>query len=451
MLNAGFQIKKLVQLALPVLIAQVAQTMMGLIDTVMAGRVGPADMAAVAVGTSLWLPTILLFAGIIMAMPPLISHLHGANEEGKIRPLVHQALYLALGSSVLTMVILANADLVLGRMDLEPALLHLSNGYLNAVLWGAPAFLLFQVLRSFTEGLSWTLPSMIIGFVGLAINIPANYIFIYGHFGMPAMGGAGCGVATALVYWGMLLAMVIYLAISGRFKSFELFKGFKAIDWNEQKAIVKLGLPVALAVFFEVTLFAFVAVMIAPLGSVVVAGHQVAANFSSIIFMLPLSIGIAVTIRVGYYLGRQQADIAAMVAKLGVWLGVAVALATALLTVLGREWIAHLYTNDEAVFALAVQLMFLCAFYQISDAIQVVSAAALRGYKDTVSILWIALVAFWGVGMTVGYVFGLTNWVVEPLGAHGFWIGFLSGLSFAALLLQLRLKQVQKRYVAVAA
>ncbi|MBY5991540.1 MATE family efflux transporter [Ferrimonas balearica] len=449
--NTGYQVKKLVQLALPVLAAQVAQTMMGFIDTVMAGQVSPVDMAAVAVGTSLWLPTILLFAGIIMALPPLISHLHGAGEEGQIRPLVHQALYLALACSVLTMILLANAHWVLTRMELEPQLEALTVGYLDAILWGAPAFLLFQVLRSFTEGLSWTLPSMIIGFIGLAINVPANYIFINGHLGMPAMGGAGCGVATAIVFWGMALAMVIYLAFSGRFKDFELFKGFKGIDWSAQKTVVKLGLPVALAVFFEVTLFAFVAVMIAPLGSVVVAGHQVAANFSSIIFMLPLSIGIAVTIRVGYYLGRKQPEIAAMVAKVGLWLGVGVALATALLTVLARDWIANLYSNDAPVIALAVQLMFLCAFYQISDSIQVVSAAALRGYKDTVSILWIAFISYWGVGMTVGYVVGLTDWLVAPMGAHGFWIGFLSGLSFAALLLQIRLKQIQKRHATVAA
>ncbi|SHG89904.1 MATE family efflux transporter [Ferrimonas marina] len=444
--NPGFQVKKLVQLALPVLLAQVAQTMMGFIDTVMAGQVGAVDMAAVAVGASLWLPTILLFSGIIWAVPPLVSHLHGANETDKVRPLVHQTAYLAAGCALIAMLLLAQANLVLERMDLEPELQHLATGYLNAVLWGAPAFLLFQVLRVFPEGLSHTFTSMVISFVGLAINIPANYIFINGHFGMPAMGGAGCGVATALVFWGMSLCMIVYLKWGKRFRDYQLFSQFKAIDWTVQKRIWGLGLPVALAVFFEVTLFAFVAVMIAPLGSIVVAGHQVAANFSSIIFMLPLSIGVAATIRIGYYLGREQPETARMVARLAIWLGVAVALATAVLTLVARGPIAQMYTDDTQVLALAVQLMLLCAVYQISDAIQVVSTACLRGYKDTVMILWIALFSYWGIGMTVGYVLGLTDLAVPRMGAAGFWIGFISGLSTAAVLLNWRLRIVQKRH-----
>ncbi|GAA4880868.1 MATE family efflux transporter [Ferrimonas pelagia] len=444
--NSGYQVKKLVQLTLPVLAAQVAQTLMGFIDTVMAGQISAVDMAAVAVGSSLWLPIILLFAGIIMAVPALVSHLHGAEQEDEIRPLIHQTLYLALVSSVIVMLLLANASWVLGKMNLEPELERLSSGYLNAVLWGAPAFLLFQALRSFTEGMSWTLPSMLIGFIGLAVNIPANYIFINGHLGMPAMGGAGCGVATALVFWSMAISMAIYVTWGKRFKRFQLFEQFGKVDWAVQKRLQILGLPVALAIFFEVTLFAFVAVMIAPLGSVVIAGHQVAANFSSIIFMLPLSIGIAVTIRIGYYLGRGQPEIAKMVATIGVLMGLAVAACTAVLTVFGRELIADLYTNDTAVIGLAVQLMLLCAVYQLSDAVQVVSTACLRGYKDTMPILWIAFFSYWIIGMSVGYVVGLTDWLVPRMGAHGFWIGFIAGLSIAAVLLQWRLRHVQRRH-----
>lgn len=440
-----YQAKKLIILALPVLAAQVAQTTMGFIDTVMAGKVSATDMAAVAIGTSIWLPTILFFAGILMALTPMVAHLHGASEEHKIKPLIQQGIYLAIVSGIACMLLFTQASWVLAQMDLDPQLFELSRDYLNAILWGAPPFLLFQVLRNFTEGLSWTLPSMIIGFIGLAINVPANYVFIYGHLGMPAMGGAGCGVATALVFWGMFFSMAIYVAWSKRFKAYELFKGWCQVNVEKQKQVCKLGLPIALALFFEVTLFAIVAVAIAPLGPITVAGHQVAANFSGMVFMLPLALGIALTIRVGYYLGRNEPKTAAMVARLGIQLGLLVAAITATITVLAREPIAELYTNDAAVISLATQLMFLCAIYQLSDSVQVVSAAALRGYKDTQVLIWIGLIAYWGIGLSTGLILGLTDWVVAPMGASGFWIGFIAGLTSAAIMLKLRLRWRQKR------
>ncbi|QIZ76513.1 MATE family efflux transporter [Ferrimonas lipolytica] len=444
--NSGYQVKKLVQLAVPVLIAQIAQTMMGFIDTVMAGRVSAVDMAAVAVGTSLWLPTVLLFGGVLMATPAVIAQYHGAKQEHKLRPLIHQMLYLTAISSVVAMLLLKNAALILAQMDLEPRLYDLSVGYIDAVLWGVPGFLLFIVIRSFTEGLSTTKPSMVIGFAGLLINIPANYIFINGHLGMPAMGGAGCGVATAIVFWVMALAMAGYVSWGKRFGHYQLFHEFSRFDGAAQKMLWKLGLPVALAIFFEVTLFAFVAVMIAPLGAIEVAGHQVAANFSTLIFIIPLSVGIAVTIRIGYYLGQGKPEIAAMVAKIGIILGVILAAITAAITLIGAQFIAELYTGDVLVITLAVELMLLCAIYQISDAIQVVSSACLRGYKDTLPLLWISFIAYWLIGMSVGYVLGLTDWIVPAMGAHGFWIGFIAGLSSAAIMLIVRLKVVQKRH-----
>ncbi|USD35659.1 MULTISPECIES: MATE family efflux transporter [Ferrimonas] len=440
-----YQVKSLIRLALPVLAAQLAQTMMGFIDTVMAGRVSASDMAAVAIGTSIWLPTILFFAGILMALTPMVAHLHGAKQEQKIRPLVHQGIYMALLCGVIAMGVFSQANWVLAQMDLEPQLFALSQGYIEAVLWGAPPFLLFQVLRNFSEGLSWTLPSMIIGFIGLAVNIPANYVMIYGHLGFPAMGGAGCGVATAIVFWAMFLSMAAYVAWAKKFRHMKMFSQWGKVDGDTQKAIFGLGLPIALALFFEVTLFAIVAVAIAPLGAITVAGHQVAANFSGLVFMLPLALGMAVTIRVGYYLGQDKPETAALVARLGLQVGLVIALITASFTVLARDAIAQLYSSDPAVLLLAGQLMFLCAIYQFSDTVQVVAAASLRGYKDTTALLWISLFSYWGVGLSTGLVLGLTDWLVAPMGAAGFWIGFISGLSTAALLLKWRLVVIQRR------
>ncbi|GGP55345.1 putative multidrug resistance protein NorM [Shewanella algicola] len=442
--NTGFQIKRLIKLALPVLIAQVTQTMMGFIDTVMAGRVSAVDMAAVAVGTSLWLPAILFVQGLLMSFTPVFSQHHGANNQQVIPSLLFQAGYIAIIGAIGVMIFLASSTYLLDWMHLEPQLQTLTVGYIDAILWGAPAFVIYQVLRGCSEGISYTMPTMVIGFVGLAVNIPANYVFIYGGFGIPAMGGAGCGVATAIVFWAMLVAMIIYMLVDKTFKELKPFQQFYRPHLANMWSMTKLGMPIAMALFFEVSLFAVIALFLAPLGANVVASHQIALNFSSIVFMLPLSIGIAVSIRIGYYLGRNQPQIAALVARVGLGLSLLLAVCTALLTVTFRHEIALLYNDNPEVVALAGSLMMLAAFYQISDSIQVVAAGALRGYKDTRSAFYITLFSYWFVGMSTGYILGYTNIIVEPIGAHGFWIGLIAGLTVAAILFAIRLKYIQK-------
>lgn len=445
MLNLGFQARKLIQLATPVLVAQTTQTLMGFIDTLMAGRVSAVDMAAVAVGTSLWLPALLFVQGLLMAFTPVFSQLHGANDEASIRPLAWQAAYIAIIGSLGVMLFLSLSSHILAYMELEPELSRLSEGYLQGFMWGVPAFVLYQVLRGMSEGISYTLPTMVIGFVGLAVNIPANYIFIYGHFGMPAMGGAGCGVATALVFWAMFIAMLIYMARHKKFTALALHRQIDKPKPRTMWHMTTLGAPIAMALFFEVSLFAIIALLLAPLGSNVVAGHQIALNFSSIVFMLPLSIGIAVSIRIGYYLGRGQTDIAALVGKVGLVLALFLASITAVITVLFRVEIATLYNTDPEVVALASSLMFLAALYQLSDSIQVVAAGALRGYKDTRSAFYITLFSYWAVGMTLGYTLAYTDVLVPAMGAHGFWIGLIAGLTSAAILFAIRLRYIQKK------
>ncbi|QQX78334.1 MATE family efflux transporter [Shewanella sp. KX20019] len=443
--HSGFQAKRLIQLALPVLIAQVTQTMMGFIDTVMAGRVSAVDMAAVAIGSSLWLPALLFVQGLLMAFTPVFAHHHGANNQKAIQPLAFQAGYIAIIGSLGVMFFLSLGENILALMDLEPEMAQLSVGYLNGFLWGVPAFVLYQVLRGCSEGISYTLPTMVIGFVGLAVNIPANYIFIYGHFGIPAMGGAGCGVATALVFWAMFIAMIIYMQFHAKFKELAPFKSFHMPDLSIMIDMTKHGFPIAMALFFEVSLFAIIALLLAPLGATVVAGHQIALNFSSIVFMLPLSIGIAVSIRVGYYLGQGKPEISSMITRLGLIISFSLALFTAIITVMFRNEIALLYNDNPDVITLAGSLMFFAAIYQLSDAIQVVTAGALRGYKDTRSAFYITLVSYWAVGMTLGYTLARTDILVPAMGAQGFWIGLIAGLTTAAILFAMRLRYIQKR------
>ena len=387
--------RQLLALAIPVILAQVAQTAMGFVDTIMAGAVSATDMAAVAVGTSVWLPAILFGHGLILALTPVVAQLNGSGRRDRIARQVRQAYWLAALVAVLIMAVLWNAGYMIRAMhNIDPALTDKAVGYLRALLWGAPGYLFFQVARNQCEGLSKTKPGMVMGFIGLLVNIPVNYIFIYGHFGMPALGGVGCGVATASVYWVIFIVMRLWIKRARSMRDITLPGYFSAPDWAVLKRLTLLGLPVALALFFEVTLFAVVALLVSPLGIVDVAGHQIALNFSSLMFVLPLSLGVATTIRVGFRLGQGSVEAAKVAAWTGQGVGIMMAACTALFTVTFREQIALLYNDNPQVVALAAQLMLLAAVYQFSDSIQVIGSGILRGYKDTRSIFFIPLVAY---------------------------------------------------------
>ncbi|KXF80495.1 MATE family efflux transporter [Enterovibrio coralii] len=445
MQNYRLEAKSIIKLGIPVFMAQLAQTSMGFVDTVMAGGVSATDMAAVAVASSIWLPSILFGIGILIAMVPIIAQLNGSGRQHKIPFQFQQGAYMAILLSIPIGLVLFNAGYIVYHMDVEPALAEKTVGYLHAVLWAVPAYLLFQVLRNLSEGMSLTTPAMIIGFIGLAANIPLNWIFVYGKFGAPALGGVGCGVATALVYWLMLIAMFIYVMVNKRLNRIKAFSEFSKPDVKALVRLFKMGFPVAAALFFEVTLFAVIALLIAPLGSIVVAAHQIAINFSSMIFMLPMSLATAVSIRVSHQLGEKSTEGAARAAKLGIIIGLIAAFITAALTVIFREPIIHLYNKNPEVVGIAANLMLLAAVYQCTDSIQVVAAGALRGYKDMRAIFERTFVAYWILGVPMGYILGMTDWIVEPMGAYGFWIGIIIGLTSAAIMLGMRLYWIRKQ------
>ncbi|AJJ23999.1 MATE family efflux transporter [Yersinia enterocolitica] len=438
--------RSLLALAIPVVIAQLSQTAMGVVDTIMAGSVSATDMAAVAVGTSIWLPAILFGHGLLLALTPTVAQLNGSGRRNQIAHQVRQGFWLAFCVSVLIMVVIYNSDHIIMRMhNIDPVLADKAVGFLHAIMWGAPGYLFFQVLRNQCEGLSKTKPGMVIGFIGLLVNIPINYIFIYGKFGAPALGGVGCGVATGTVYWVMFLMMRWYVTRARSQQDIKLEKGFAAPDWQVMKRLGGLGLPVALALFFEVTLFAVVALLVSPLGIVAVAGHQIALNFSSLMFMLPMSLSVAATIRVGFRLGQGSVDDARVAAYTSIAVGLMLACVTAIFTVVFREHIALLYNKTPEVVVMASHLMLLAALYQLSDAIQVIGSGVLRGYKDTRSIFFITFTAYWLLGLPSGYLLGLTDYIVPAMGPSGFWIGFVIGLTSAAILMALRIRWLQKQ------
>jgi MATE family multidrug resistance protein len=444
------ELRGLLLLATPIIIAQLAHTAMGFVDTVMAGRVSPRDLAAVALGNSIWVPIFLLMTGILLATTPKVAQHFGAGRQAEIGPLVRQALWLSLAVGIAAAALLWHAEIVLRLMDVEPALIAPTMGYLQAVACGFPAVALYHVLRCFSDGLSHTRPSMVLGLLGLLLNIPANYIFIYGKFGLPAMGGVGCGWATALVMVFMLLGMLWWVKWAPFYKPSQLFDHFEWPQWQPIQRLLEIGVPMGIAVFAEVSIFSVIALLIGGLGASVVAGHQIALNFTSMVFMIPYSLGMAATVRVGQALGRgepRQARFAAGV-SMGAALGYACLSASAMLLL--REQIAQIYSPDPTVIAIAASLIVLAAFFQFSDAVQVTAAGALRGYQDTRMTMILTLFAYWGIGLPVGYALGLSNLFGEPSGPRGLWQGLIVGLSVAAIMLAIRLAGCARRRIRAA-
>ncbi|MEK0362960.1 MATE family efflux transporter [Pseudomonas sp. CBC3] len=441
------ELRTLFALALPMMIAQLANTAMGFVDTLMAGRVSPRDLAAVALGNSIWVPVFLLLTGIILATTPNVAQRFGSGQHEQIGPLVRQALWMGFGIGTLLAILMWNAEPVLHLMQVDQTLIEPAMAYLRAVACGFPAVALYQVLRCYSDGLGHTRPSMVVGLLALALNIPLNYIFIYGKLGLPAMGGVGCGWATAVVMGFMLLAMLFWVRRADYYQPNRLFARFDWADWSVLSRLLSVGVPIGVAVFAEASIFSVIALLIGSLGATVVAGHQIALNFTSLIFMIPLSLGMAITVRIGQTLGRNAPRDARFVAGVGIVSSLVYACFSAGTMLLFSEQIARIYTTDPAVIAVAASLFFYAALFQFSDVVQVTAAGALRGYQDTRMTMIFTLFAYWGIGLPVGYLLGLTDRFGDPSGPAGLWQGLIAGLSCAAILLTIRLARSARREI----
>ncbi|WP_233138797.1 MATE family efflux transporter [Aggregatibacter actinomycetemcomitans] len=437
--------KKLIAIALPILLAQIAQNSMGLVDTIMAGRVSAVDMAAISVGASIWLPLVLFGHGLLLALPPTISYLNGSGQRRRIAHQVRQGIWIVLFSCISLVWLIYNSDFVLQKMDMEQRLADITFGYLHAMVWGLPCYLLMVNFRCLNDGIAKTKPAMVITSLGLLINIPLNYIFIYGKLGVPAFGAVGCGIATAIVNWVMCLLMLAYCMRAKNQRDLKVFANI--IERPNRRTLgklLKLGFPIAMALCCEVALFALTSLFLSPLGADVVASHQIALNTGSFVFMLPMSLGMATTILVGQRLGEKSPEGAKQVTYSALVMGLFIAVITAFLIVILKEQIANIFVKDAEVIAMAGTLLLLAALYQFSDTIQVIIGSVLRGYKDTQAILYITLFCYWVVGMPLGYVLARTDLIVPGgIAAKGFWIAFVVSLTIAAVLLFFRLRKTQ--------
>lgn len=423
----------------PILVAQLAQMANGVIDTVMAGHASARDLAAVGIGSSLWMPLFLFFMGMLGALQPIISGYNGARSHHKIMPATWQGLYIAAAGSLIMILLLTHVHPVLTLLNLEANTARITQGYLDAFAWGVPALLMITALRGLTDGLGHTRVIMAFSVLSTLINLPLNYIFIYGKLGLPAMGGIGCGWATSISNGVAAIALLVYLNRSRVYRKFHLISDWVKPDLAGIRYILGIGVPIGFTIFVEASLFSVIALFLAPLGPVIVAGHQIALNVVSLLFMLPLSIGMALTLRVSFLIGAHAADTARLISRSSLILAAATALVFAGLLFVFSWEIAALYTSDSEVQAVTIKLLMFAAIFQIADVIQVTCISALRGYKDTRIPMFIMLFSFWGVGLPLGYALTFTDWLMPTMGAAGFWAGLTGGLVSASILLGWRL------------
>jgi MATE family multidrug resistance protein len=376
-----------------------------------------------------------------MAVPPAVAQLVGAERRSEIGPVVRQALWIGLGLALLAMAVLRGLEPLLLFLNVEAEIVPGVMGYLRGIAWGMPALCGYHILRYLSDGLSLTRPAMYLGVAGIPLNVAGNYALMFGNWGFPQLGAAGCGYATAIVLWAQLAGMATLVALGRSYRSVRLFERWEAPDPGRIAELLWIGVPIGVAIFIEASLFASVSLLLGSLGTLTVAGHQVAINFVSLTFMIPLGLSMAITVRVGTAEGR--GDRAGV--RLAGWVGIALALcaqvvsATAMLVF--PRWIASIYTPDPEVIAIAVKLFIVAAIFQLSDGLQVSSAGALRGLKDTRVPMVITVIAYWIIGLPLGWYLGFR----AGIGAVGMWTGLIAGLTIAAVLLTARFYRLSRR------
>ncbi len=424
----------------PLMAAQLVQTAMGFFDTVMMGRVGPTELAAVAIGTGLWHALFLFALGILMALSPSVAQLKGAGRIVAIAPLVRQALWLGVALGVFCWAALRQMEAGLTLLSVEPSIVPIAGDYLRALSWGMPPIFVYMGLRLFGEGIARTRPVLLVSLLGLAVNVTGNYALIFGHWGFPPLGALGCGTATALGMWAMLAGMVVMVLVDARYRSYGLFRQWTRPCWREMRSLLVLGLPIGVGLFLETAIFATVALLLGRLGAVAAAAHQVALNVAAMTFMIPLGLSMATTVRVGHAMGAGDPHAARFSGLVGIALSGLFMAIMAVLIFTGHQMIARFYTDDATVVTVAASLLRLAALFQISDGLQVGALGALRGLKDTRQPLVIVLVAYWLLAFPLACL-----GVYEGLGPAGPWLGLIVGLTVAAVLLNLRFWRLSAR------
>jgi MATE family multidrug resistance protein len=418
--------------------------LMGATDTLVAGRASSADLAGLAVGnafsTTLW----MFVSGVIFSVTPIVAQLYGAKKYTEIGKKVREILWIALFLGLSICLILMNMGLFLNLLPIEEGITSISTEYLKAVSVGYAFITIFTCLRCYSEGMTLAKPVFYIAFAGMLLNIPLDLMFVYGWFGAPKLGGVGCGYATTIVSFVMMIALILYIYISKYYKKTELFSGYSPPSSETTKEVFKLGFPIGFGIFIELSMFSGAAIILGILGETVVASHSIAINIASLFFMVPLSIGLASATRVGNLIGEQNPRQAKVASYTTIYMCILGALINSLIIIVFRTSLVGIYTTDLLVLDLAVSLLIFAAIFQIPDGIQMGALGGLRGYKDTFIPMILLFISYWIFAMPIGYFLTNTGFN-EPLGAAGMWYGMIIGLSIFSFLSIGRLNWIIKK------
>ena len=437
--NIWLEARRVTLLSAPIVATQLGQISNGFVDVMMVGRLGPPELAGVALGNATYFLFALIGIGVLLAVGPMVSQAFGAGNHDPIGRTVRQAVWLATILAVPVMIIMWNAKLPWNLMQQDAVTMEYAEGYLQAAMWGFAPFMWFNALRNFVEAIARPLPITIIIILGILLNIVANYALMFGNFGLPRMGLAGTGWATCIVHWFMFICIALYVTSRHPYRSYGVLRKLRTPDFRYFRELLRVGFPIGGAIGLEVTLFSATAFLIGTLGSVPIAAHQIAIQCAAITYMVPLGIGIATSVRVGQNIGAKNPDAAAISGYAGLILSFGFMSCTALLFLFAPHFIAGIYldTTDPVNTATALQvvsLLGIAAVFQLFDGLQATALGALRGLKDTRIPMILGFIAYWVIGMStsLGLGFGLNK------GPEGFWWGLVVGLLAASLMFTYR-------------
>ena len=434
--------KQILIFLIPILITQLGMFSMVFFNTIMSGKYSSANLAGVAIGSSVWSPIFMGISGILLAVSPIAAQRIGEKKNNEVSSIVKHGLFLAILINFVVIVLgVFLLKPLLHAMDLPTSVQETAFDYLVGLSFGIFPLFVFNVLRSFIYALGKTRVVMVIMLMSLPLNFFLNYVLIFGRIGFPELGGAGAGYATSITYWAIMAMTVYIVKTQETFSSYPIFANIKEFSWDKCQEILKIGVPMGLSIFFETSMFAVVTILLSKFSITTVAAYQSALNIVTFLYMIPISISTALTVLVGYEVGAKRYKDAKQYSWLGVILAITIALITGLLVVQFRYQVASFYSNEADVINLTANFLIFALFFQLSDAIQATAQAALRGYKDVNPAFIMTLVAYWLICLPVGYL--LAHFT--SLGARGYWIGLTVGLLAAGIALSLRLIHIQKR------
>ena len=427
---------------LPILVTQVSLIAPGFFNTVMAGHISKEDLAGIAVGASIFFPVFGAFMGLVSGLTPVIAQHYGARRSLEIRRVVQQSFYWSMLLSVLLLICgVLTVPALVRALALEPVVERITMEYLSYIALGlipvAPAI----VLRNFIDAHGRTRLTMYITMTTIPINIVLNYIFMYGAFGVPAFGGPGAGLGAALSYAVFFVLNVIAVLWIPQFARYHVLARLPKPVLHDWWALLAICVPIGLTVFCEQSIFGAVGLLMAAYGTTVLAAHQAAMNFTTIVYMLPLSVSMAITILVGFEVGGGRENGARAYIRLSRVLTLLFVGVIALVLAAMRDSVAALYTTNPEVQELLRVFLLYALVMQFCDCVNAPLQGALRGYKDVTVTFWLAVLSFWGIGLPAGYA--LAAWT--EFGPYGYWVGLNGGIVVGAVLLMIRLRIIEER------